>query len=511
MARPGGDTQTLDPSPPTPATADLFLTATLVFAVLVGIALRVWILASPLGTADSDEAVVGLMARHFLDGDVSAFFWGQTYGGVQEPALAAALFAVVGSSVLALKVVPLALGVATTLLVWAIGRHTIGERGARIAAALSWAGSIVSIWMSTKERGFYGVVNVAGLVVVLMAIRLRQRASWPDAAILGLAVGTGWYASPQIAYVTLPCLGWLGFVAMRERRADLLRLSWLAAGGALIAASPWLVANFGNDLASLKPPLDVVHTSYLERLQGLFDTGLPLLIGLKVPFGGHWLVPVVAAAAYAGALAGLGHVIFRYRDRNIAVLVVIAAAYPFVVAIPSASWYMLVPRYLLYLWPILALLAARAIISLKERTQVIPILAIVALAVFGLGSVSNWSDAHPGNDDLSPAELGPLLEALSQEGVQTAFAEYWVAYRINFETKEAVTAASLGQVRYAPYQERVRASARPAYVLLKGSSHDERIGKGLRELAVPHRRMVAGGFIVYFPDSTVLPEAIPGG
>src|SRR3712207_7162559 len=38
------------------------------------------------GQLDSDEAVVGLMARRFLDGDFEAFYWGQHYAGTQETA-----------------------------------------------------------------------------------------------------------------------------------------------------------------------------------------------------------------------------------------------------------------------------------------------------------------------------------------------------------------------------------------------------------------------------------------
>jgi hypothetical protein len=48
----------------------------LVALLLVGLALRLAIVASPLGEIDGDEAVVGLMARHiaFL-GERPVFYW----------------------------------------------------------------------------------------------------------------------------------------------------------------------------------------------------------------------------------------------------------------------------------------------------------------------------------------------------------------------------------------------------------------------------------------------------
>ena len=51
------------------------LAAVVCFGVLAGIGLRVFAYVSSLGTLDGDEAVWGLMARHFRQGELSAFFW----------------------------------------------------------------------------------------------------------------------------------------------------------------------------------------------------------------------------------------------------------------------------------------------------------------------------------------------------------------------------------------------------------------------------------------------------
>src|SRR3546814_17245096 len=57
-------------------------------------------------TFDSDEAIVGLMARSFLEGEWRAFYWGQHYGGTLETALVA----LAGASTTALKLVPAEIG-----------------------------------------------------------------------------------------------------------------------------------------------------------------------------------------------------------------------------------------------------------------------------------------------------------------------------------------------------------------------------------------------------------------
>src|SRR2546427_2321359 len=79
----------------------------LAVALLVGMALRLAVIVSPLGEIDADEAVVGLMARHiaFL-GDRPVFYYGQPYLGSLEAFSAAPLFGVFNSSTPLLKLVP---------------------------------------------------------------------------------------------------------------------------------------------------------------------------------------------------------------------------------------------------------------------------------------------------------------------------------------------------------------------------------------------------------------------
>jgi hypothetical protein len=64
----------------------------------VGIALRIAVQLSVLGDTNSDESVLGLMARHALHGQFTTFLWGTAYGGSQEALLAAPIFAIFGST-----------------------------------------------------------------------------------------------------------------------------------------------------------------------------------------------------------------------------------------------------------------------------------------------------------------------------------------------------------------------------------------------------------------------------
>ena len=109
------------------ATRRLVIASLVGCAVIGGLVARVIVYRSPIGYVDADEAVWGLMARHAVHGEISAFFWGQAYGGTQEVLAVAALFAAFGTHVFLMRIVPIALGAATAFVVWRIGRRTIGS------------------------------------------------------------------------------------------------------------------------------------------------------------------------------------------------------------------------------------------------------------------------------------------------------------------------------------------------------------------------------------------------
>ena len=79
-----------------------------VVAALVALALayRLLLLRTILSTVDSDQAVLGIMARHVLRGERPLFFYGQGYGGALEAYLTAGAFRLWGQSDLTLRFAP---------------------------------------------------------------------------------------------------------------------------------------------------------------------------------------------------------------------------------------------------------------------------------------------------------------------------------------------------------------------------------------------------------------------
>jgi hypothetical protein len=462
-------------------------------AIVTGIAIRIWILASPLGTLESDEAIVGLMARRALHGDFNVLYWLSYYGGTQEALLTALVFAVFGSSVLALKLTALALFAVDGVLLWRVGVRTVGEPAARLGAALFWIGPAYLVWWTTKARAYYATGLLCELVVMLMCLRLRERDSRLDAAILGFALGFGAWATLQFALGALPIVAWLVW-----RRPHVLRLAWIAVPAAIVGAAPWLAWNVKNDWKGLLPSAVAGEgTTFAERLWNLFSKTLPTWLGLRVPFSLDWLLGVgLGVVLLAAALAAFAYALVRH-DRRLEPLLVVGAAFPFLYAATSFTYYVAEPRYLVYLAPVTSLLLAYPLRRAPVAGAALAVATLLTLG--GLIQMERQRRFLPGADGAPmPYDIGPLVSTLERDNVRYVVANYWIAYRLSFETDERVLATSSGFVRDLKADAVVRAQPHPAHVFVRDSPVAAAVGPRLARSGF--RRVPAGGFVVYEHD-----------
>jgi 4-amino-4-deoxy-L-arabinose transferase-like glycosyltransferase len=458
--------------------------------LLVGVALRVWIFVSPLSALESDEAVVGLMALRALDGDVSVFYWGALYGGSQEALLTAAVFAVAGPSVLVLKLVALALYALAAVLVWLVGRRTVGEPAARLGAALFWVWPPFFVWWSTKARAYFGSGLVLGLLALLLALRLRERDSKRDAALLGLVLGLGVWATLQSMLLALPALAWLAW-----RRPRAYRLAPYAVPAAILGAAPWLAWNVRHGGNAIIPrSVAGAETTYLERLADLFTIVLPTWLGVRAPYTHDWLLGrAFGIAALLLALVAFALLLVR-RPRRFEPLLLIAATFPFLYAASSFTFLVAEPRYLVFVAPVIALLGGAALVRGGPGLAAGGVVVAGAISVAGLVQLEQQGRYAPLR---VPADIAPVLDTLDTHGVDRVLANYWIAYRITFESDERIIASPSGFWRYRPYHDAVRADPMPGRVFLASSANERRERAAL--LRRGYARLTAEGFVVYVP------------
>ena len=484
--------------------------------VAVGIAAgaveRVVVWRSHLGALDSDEAVWGLMARHVADGTFTAFMWGQAYGGTLETVLSAPLLALFPGSVVALRAVPVALTAVAAVLVWRVGLRTIGGQAAAFAGVLFWVWPSYAIWKSMRAHGFYGAGVLAALLVLLFVLRLAESPSKRDAALLGLIVGVGLWQSAQLLPVALVAAGWLIW-----RKPESLRLAPLALGCAFLGFLPWTISNLRHDWWSFSFPPGA--GTFLSRLRGVMDGALPMVFGLRVPFDLSWVGGIaIGGAAMVALYVGFVIVAIRKRKTNVSLLVVVALAFPLIAATSTFTWIVDEPRYLYIISPVLILLVSVALTTWQRAGAAL--LAAVALTSFGLYRMDDSPlFAERADGMFVPADFRPLIAELDRLGIDHVYADYWIAYRLDFETDERIIAAESPQeryarvgknvvvldndhVRYRPYVDEVARSLHPAHVVITGSTDSANVDQRLLR-AAGYRRAEAGRFTIWYVPQPV--------
>jgi hypothetical protein len=449
-----------------------------VLLAATGIVERIVVLTGRYGAVDSDEAVVGLMARAFRDGHWRAFYWGQHYGGSQE----AALIALAGASTAALKLVPVVLGAVAALLAWRVGRRMVDEQVAQAGALLFWVAPGSYVWGSTKARGLYSVTLVLGLLLVLTAQRVVERDGRPfDWSLLGLAAGSGFWASPNILYFAVPTALWILF-----RRAS-LRWSCVAVPTALVGALPWLWHNVGHGWPSLDRPPQPEHIGYVAGVGRLLWRTWPLELGLRWPVDEGWTLGLAGPVVLVVLGAALVVAAVRRPSRPV-LLLAILAIFPLIYAWFPGAWFVGEGRYAVFAVPFLSL----AVAWLVDRRSALAVLAVpvVLIAFLSLGHLPAEPPEHTGGD----------LAALRAAEVDHAWADYWVAYRLGFESGGDVVVSSHVSSREASVHDAVLADPTPAFLYFRGDPRAEQLRKAL---LVPHRTVLTPHFEVILATGVV--------
>jgi hypothetical protein len=480
----------------------------LVATGVAGLVLRIWVYRSIVGTPDGDEGVFGLVGRHILDGQFPAFGWGLNYGGIQELLLTAPIFWLFGSSWIALRIVPMIIWAVTAVLIWRVGRRTIGEPAATVAGALFLVWPPYLFYELEHQHGYYASDVFYCALLMLLALRVVDETTTARAAVLGLVAGLAWWQTSHVAPVLAIVIAWTIW-----RRPQVLRKLWIALPLAVLGALPWIVWNLKHDWGSFDVVGYDAHSTYWHRLRVFVSPLLPMILGVREPGTQRLLLPHLLTDLVLAILAGLFaysavRAIRAYRG-NTFILYVVALAFPFVYAISAYTIESADPRYLVVLTPVLALLLAQLASTRVRGAALLALGTLVSVGLVHIAIVHHHPEVDP------PRDFRPLISTLDRLGVHYVFSSHWVAYRLAFETNERIVAVKNNWeyvtwdgkqaqpkvpafIRYAPYERAVRGH-RHAFVFYRDQLPP--IAADLRRFG--YRTTVVGSLVVYrLPDKS---------
>ena len=473
---------------------------------------------------DADQAITGLMGAYVLRGEFPVFFWMQDHAGVPESYIAAPLFFLFGISRRALDLVPALGTLALALTVYRTGLVLFG-RGAGLLGVLFI--TVVSGYVAanyTLARSYYVEHLLVGQVVLLgaglwLARPLSEPARCRVAIAMGLAGGLGLYFNFQIVDALVPALLALLLV---EPGLPLRRAAWLGVGAFFLGSLPFWAYNLTHNWATVATGARYQgHFSGPEAAQILVADLLPVLLGVRsgkdqpahLPGPLAWAIPLIVGGAVLLLLIRVVAGARRLRrDAPRAGEALLLIGIAVTLGVVWYGGYVRVPRYLLPLIPLLALVLARAAQLTWRRTRAgtIAWVAVYLLAVgMDLAPDVTALRAEARNrywqERAADARLFAFLRA---NDLRRAYAfTYWIAPRLTFESGGDIIVAQPFNDRYPPHTRAVDQSPRPAY-LLQGDSSPDVFRNWIAGLGVRARERGAGDYRV-FDRFQAPPEAIP--
>jgi hypothetical protein len=334
---------------------------------------------------------------------------------------------------------------------------------------------------------------------------------------MGLAGGLGLYFNFQIVDALVPAVLALLLVdpALPFRRA-----AWLGLGAFGLGSLPFWAYNLSHDWATF-----ATGARFQGRLTGtetariLFLDLVPVILGARaatdqpahLPGPLAWTIPLIAGGAVALLLlrvvTGLGRL---RRDPARAGEALLLAGIAVTFGVIWYGGYVRVPRYLLPLVPLLALVMARAAQLTWRRTRVGTVAWVtVYLVAVGVDLVPDITALRPEararyrEQRAADAQLFAFLDAT---GLRRAYAfDYWLAPRLTFDARGEIIVAQPFNDRYPPHTRAVDGSPRPAYVVQAGV---ETFRHWLAALGGTARERAVGEYRVFY-DFTPPPDADP--
>lgn len=509
-----------------------FLFASLLIAAALKLAL-LWTESVPF---NSDEAIIGLMARHILQGERPIFFYGQAYMGSLDAWLVSSAFAVFGESILAIRLVQLVLYLAFILTAWMIAKRVFPDpRIANLVAILAAIPPLLITTYTTATLGGYGETLVLGNIILLFGYEVAK-GRWCDSFVawffLGIVGGLAfWTLGLAVIYLAAVFLFILWAGIKRERVSFYL----VALLGFALGSAPWWISNItnqGSALAVLTQGSPAVSTP-LNRFLGMLLLGFPALLGLRAPWEPGFASLIVITPLIL-LYIGLGIFLLKNKEGRwpaaaedsgkLYLLLVII----FIVFFVGTQFGLdATGRYFLPLFIPLLFIQAVLILALWKWNRLVGagILGFILLSHFWLTFQAAASEAKITTqfDPITRFDNeadGRLIDFLQGQGETHGYSNYWVSFRLAFLSDEnLVYSAELPykldfrytpkDQRYPAYREMVNESSRVAYITTHHDPLDQRLREEFQEHGIQFEEIKIGPYQVFYKLSErIQPEEL---
>jgi hypothetical protein len=451
----------------------------------------------------NDDAILLLMGRHVLRGELSTTLWNQPYNGALDAYLLAPLLAVFGHH-LAYRLYQLIGAALLVVLAGSLARRLGGSEAGWAGALLAACGTpYMALMTATGPPPNFLMPLVTGFPLLVALDALARDRPSPGRGIVfvcglvcGLAVWNSSLAFPAFAGMAVGLL----LAGLRPRAFSGALFAVGFGLGALPLAVSRAISASGASVVTAASAVTAIRPRWLWA-QGAADLGHALLglAGLQVPL----VVDGKERAALPWALAAV---------LAVSLLVVVAVGSRGRRALPLLGWAGALagafwlsrrtgPDELRYLYgmnaPVLALAGTGLGLLWRWKRPAAFVASLLLVVPWGIGErilAARWRDPAMAATVWEVPSLDPALAALRAAGTRSAYASLQFAGRLTLETREAVIASQAWNERIPGdplrFRDEVDLDPVPAWVLSKRFSRGMPRAGGFRDLM----RAMGGSF-----------------
>jgi hypothetical protein len=431
--------------------SDLLILIGLIF---VGVVIRLHFLWASGFSIDSDEAIVGLMAQHILEGKgIPTFYYGQHYMGTLEPITAAIFFKLFGQSNITLRMVPLFWTVLLLIFYFRLVRENLGSRAAKLSTALLSISPAAFIEWSTKPRGGFIEVIFLAVFALLMAFRFHRSGKICYAVLSSFILGVGWWTNNQIIYF-FPAVAVIflsGFFNAKEKSTlKFLKLFCFSLFLFLVGGLPYWLYNIFNDWVSFGMFKFANSQKVSSYFAGMLSHSLPMILGGKRFWATGDIYPFSTPIGFIlyGSTAILSVLIIFFKKYSLNQRIIVLSSFltilftGFIFSNSQFGSLYDAPRYLLPIYISLYILVGFAGFEFC-KSRISRLIFVSVFTMYHFASAYAVEMAIPGepivtNNQRVSKDSSELIEFLNEQKIDFVRTNYWIGYRLAFETKEKI-------------------------------------------------------------------------
>lgn len=488
------------------------------FIFLIGVLYRIAYFVHSINClpVSTDEACVGLMAKHILKGEFPLIYWGVGYQGPLDAYLNVPVFLFFSPSCFSMRILTLIGSILFLLLIYILGKNIFNKQvGLLSMLFIAIPPAYLAIAGATAISPYNYYILTAGTLILILAHRLiyfglkgiKQIVYF---VILGFLSGIMFWFHMVIIYYLITVIV---FLFLKDKLFFIRKSTFVGFIFFCIGSLPLWIYNFRHNFSSFALGRSVPLPAMFEKLKGLFSFTLPAILGFHVPMyidNTNFIhLPDILGTLYALVLIVLFicALILSLKETTGIKMLLFFLLVVFLVFSKTdrANWWAL--RYIEPIFSVIPVLLAFAVYKISRYSKVFAgacFGVILFVNLYGGIKIYNvWSDKKTVEETLELPDISCLVDFLRKEGINRAFSHYWTAYRITFSTNEEIIVSPPYDERFGqftpPYLSAVENSSSPAYISSKGLGVQENQFEGwLKNINGEYNKRVMEYFTVFY-------------